>query len=276
MRKYLGLTQFEEIEMQFNQFARPYVLPVAFRMLSVICAICAGQVLAAQDTGNGISARIGIGPKVKPGYFGSDEMVVGPTGSFKLERLQLGGITIGGSEATGFGFGGSVRFVGERNADDFDELAGMDTIDASVELGGGMRYYGQGYSLFADLRYGVIGHESLVGEIGGDLIYQPSDQVTLRAGPRVFWGSDDYAQSYFGVTAEEAVTSSFAAYDASGGILSAGVKAEASYQFNDDWGLTGTLRYDQLRDDAADSPITQTTDQVSASVVITRKVTFGF
>ena len=242
----------------------------------MIGAICVGQVLSAQDAGNGISAHIGIGPNVKPGYFGSDEMVVGPTGSFKLDRLQLGGITIGGSETTGFGFGGSVRFVGERNAADFDELAGMETIDTSVELGGGVRYYGQGYILFADLRYGVIGHESLVGEIGGDLIYQPSNQITLRAGPRMFWGSDDYAQTYFGVTADEAVTSSFDAFDASGGILSTGLKAEANYQFNDDWGLTGTVRYDQLRDDAADSPITQTNDQVSASVVITRKVTFGF
>lgn len=247
-----------------------------FRTLGILGAICAGQTLAAQDTGNFISARIGIGPNVQPGYFGSDEMVVGPTGSFKLDRLQLGGLTVGGTEASGFGFRGSVRFIGERNAADFDELAGMDTIDTSVELGGGVRYYGAGYSLFADLRYGVIGHESLVGEIGGDLIYQATDQITLRAGPRLFWGSDDYAQTYFGVTADEAVTSSFNFFNASGGILSAGVKAEANYRFNADWGLTGTVRYDQLQGDATDSPIVRDSDQVSASVVLTRKVTFGF
>ncbi|WP_439155060.1 MipA/OmpV family protein [Yoonia sp.] len=246
------------------------------RMFTIITAISAGQTLSAQDGGNGISAHIGVGAQVKPGYFGSDEMVVGPTGSFQLERLQLGGVTIGGAETKGFGFGGSVRFISERTADEFDELAGLDTIDASVELGGGVRYYGSGYDLFADLRSGVIGHDSLVGEIGGDLIYQPSAQVTLRAGPRVFWGSDDYAQTYFGITADEAANSSFVAYDAQGGILSAGVKAEAHYQFNEDWGLTGTIRYDQLQGDATNSPIVQTTDQVGASVVLTRKVTFGF
>lgn len=249
---------------------------MTLRTIGAIVAICAGQGLWAQDSANGISAWVGIGPQGKPGYFGAEDTVISPTGSFNLERLQLGGLTVGGSEAQGLGFGGSLRFVSARSADDFDELTGLADIDASVELGGGVRYYGPGYSLFADLRYGVIGHESLVGEIGGDLIYQPTDQVTLRVGPRMFWGSDDYAQTYFGVTAEEAVTSSFDAFDASGGILSAGVKAEASYRFNDDWGVTGTVRYDQLRDAAADSPITQTTDQVSASVVITRKVTFGF
>lgn len=236
--------------------------------------IFAGQGLFAQE--NGVSAHIGVGAQVKPGYFGADDLVTGPTGSFRLERLQFGGVTAGGNKAEGLGFGGSVRFIGERNADDFEELTGLDPIDASVELGGGLRYYGQGYSLFADVRYGVIGHGAFVGEVGGDLIYRPTEQITLRAGPRMFLGSDDYAQTYFGVTADESLASSFDAFDASGGMLSGGIKAEANYQFTDDWGVTGTLRYDQLRDDAADSPITQTTDQLSASVVITRRVTFGF
>lgn len=246
------------------------------RIFTIIVAIGTGQSLLAQDASASITAHIGVGPQVQPGYFGSDEMVFGPTGSFQLEQLQLGGLTIGGAETQGFGFGGSFRFVGERSADDFEELAGLDKIDPTIELGGGLRYYGSGYSLFADLRYGVIGHESFVGEIGGDLIYQASEQMTLRAGPRVLWGSDDYAQTYFGVTTAESSASSFASYDAQGGILSAGVKAAANYRFNEDWGVTGTIRYDQLQGDATDSPIVQTDDQFSASVVITRRVTFGF
>jgi outer membrane scaffolding protein for murein synthesis (MipA/OmpV family) len=139
-----------------------------------------------------------------------------------------------------------------------------------------LRFRQPSYDLFANLRYGVIGHETLMGEIGGDVIYRPTEQLTLRAGPRLIWGSDDYAQTYFGVSASESAASGFDAFDASGGILRQGVKAEATYQFNDDWGLIGTIRYDQLRDDAADSPITQSEDQLSGSIVLTRKVTFGF
>lgn len=247
-----------------------------FRIFTILAAITAGQVLSAQDSGNSITVHIGIGPGVKPGYFGSDDMVVGPTGSFRLDPLKLGGLNIGGAETEGFGFGGSVRFVSARSADDFDELAGLDNIDASFELGGGVRYYGTGYRLFADLRYGVIGHEAFVGEVGADLIYQASDQMTLRVGPRVFWGSDDYAQTYFGVSAAESVASSISPYDARSGILSTGIKADARYRFNDDWGVTGTIRYDQLQGDATDSPIVRDTDQASVSVVLTRRVTFRF
>ncbi|MFQ1702570.1 MipA/OmpV family protein [Loktanella agnita] len=75
------------------------------------------------------------------------------------------------------------------------------------------------------------------------------------------------------VTPAESIASDFDSFDAQSGWLSAGIKAEASYQFNDDWGVTGTLRYDQLLGDTAESPITQSEDQVSASFVVTRKVT---
>ncbi len=244
------------------------------RVVASLLTLSLASTAAAQE--NGLSFRFGLGPKSAPGYFGADENEISPTGSFELERLQWGPLAIGGPKDNGFGFGGSVRFVGERSASDFDELDGLDDVDASLEFGGGIRFRQPAYSVFADVRYGVIGHESLVAEMGGDYIYRPNDQLTLRTGPRILWGSDDYAQTYFGVTQAESVTSSYAAFDAGAGIVSAGVKAEATYQFNDDWGVIGTLRYDQLREDAADSPITQSEDQVSASIVLTRKITFGF
>lgn len=245
------------------------------RLIYLIGFLVVANTAAAQESGDGITFRFGVGPQVSPEYFGAEDSKTTPTGSFALERLQLGGRSFGG-ESTGLGFGGSVRFVGARDADDYEELEGLEDIDPSLELGGGLRFRQPSYDLFASLRYGVIGHEALVGEMGGDVIYHPSDRITLRAGPRVLWGSDDYAQTYFGVTDAESAASGFDAFDADGGILSQGLKAEATYAFNDDWELKGTIRYDQLLADAADSPITQTDDQVSGSIVLTRKVTFGF
>jgi len=249
---------------------------MSLRRISLIAVIAAGQPAFAQETGNGIEFRLGIGPKISPEYFGAEDSKTTVTGRFELERLQFGDRTIGGGDKTGLGFVGSVGFVGAREADDYAELEGLEDIDPSLELGGGLRFRQPSYDVFAKLRYGVIGHESLVGEVGADVIYRPSEQITLRAGPRMLWGSDDYAQTYFGVSDAESAASSFDAFEAGGGFLSQGVKAEATYQFNDDWGLVGTIQYDQLRDDAADSPITQTEDQVSGSLVVTRKVTFGF
>ncbi len=245
------------------------------RIFSVVAAIAAAPALA-QETGDGVTFRFGIGPQVGPEYFGAEDSNITPTGRFELERLQFGGQSFGGGDSTGLGFGGSVGFVGARDADDYSELEGLEDIDPSLELGGGLRFRQPAYDLFANLRYGVIGHESLVGEVGGDVIYRPTEQLTLRAGPRILWGSDDYAQTYFGVSDAESAASGFEAFDAGGGILRQGVKAEANYQFNDDWGLVGTIQYDQLRDDAADSPITQSEEQLTGSIVLTRKVTFGF
>ena len=249
---------------------------MTFRTILIMTALTAAQPIWAQEDGNGISFHFGLGPKSAPEYFGSDENELGVTGSFRLERLQFGGLSIGGEDRTGFGFGGSVRFIGERSADEYPELAGLEDIDPSLELGGGLRFRQPGYRIFADMRYGVVGHEALVAEVGGDIIYRPTDQITLTAGPRVLWGSEDYAQTYFGVSDSEAGASAFDAYTPGSGIISQGLKAEATYQINEDWGVVGTVRYDQLVDDAADSPITRSDNQVSASIVLTRRVTFGF
>lgn len=243
--------------------------------LSLIGAVLAAAPALGQEAGDSVTLRLGVGAGVTPEYFGAEDTTTGVTGSLSVEELKFGPFNSSGPK-TGFGFGGSLRFVPERSADDYPELAGLATIDPSLELGGGLRFNQPDYELFANLRYGVIGHESVVAEMGGDFLFRPTEQLTLSAGPRLFWGSDDYAQTYFGVSAEESAASAFDVFDASGGILSQGVQAEASYEFNDDWGVTGTIRYDQLRDDAAASPITQSEDQISGSIMITRKVTFGF
>ena len=247
------------------------------KIIITALAIAAPFAAAAQDQANGIEFRFGLGPSLKPGYFGDEDVDPGVSPKFQLERLQFGSLARGGGgDSYGLGFGGSFRFIGARNASDFEELDGLDDIDPSLEIGGGLEFTRPDYEVFAKLRYGVIGHEAFVAELGTDLYFRPTDQLTFRAGPRVLLGDDDYAQTYFGVSAAESATSSFDAYDARGGVMSAGAKAEATYAINDDWEVIGTLQYEQLRDDAADSPITQSDDQVSGSIVLTRRITFGF
>ena len=239
-------------------------------------AFAAPLAATAQEQANGIEFRFGLGPSLSPGYFGDEDMDPGVRPGFKLERLQFGSLALGGGDSYGLGFGGSFRFIGARDADEFEELEGLDDLDPSLEVGGKVEFSAPGYDVFAKLRYGVIGHESFVAEVGSDIYYRPTDQLTFKAGPRVLMGDDDYAQTYFGVTPAQSAASSFDAYDASGGIMSAGAVAEATYAINDDWEVIGKLQYEQLREDAADSPITFSDDQVSGSIVLTRRITFGF
>ena len=59
-------------------------------------------------------------------------------------------------------------------------------------------------------------------------------------------------------------------------MISSGAEIEAIYDVNDNWQVIGTITYDRLRGDAADSPISESDEQLSTQIVLTRKITFNF
>ncbi|ETW13422.1 MltA-interacting MipA [Roseivivax marinus] len=221
------------------------------------------------------------GVATQPEYFGSDEYDVGPDLGFSLNSLSFGGRSFGNpdpwAEARGFGIRGSFRYIGERDDDDYGELEGLDDIDAAYEVGLGAGYAGENYYVFADVRRGFGGHEAWVGEVGADAVFRPSERLRVTFGPRAFFGSDDYASTYFDVSAAEAAASSFNAYDADGGLISTGVELGMRYKLSENWGLSGAVTYDRFRGDAEDSPIVQqgSEDQWGARLGVTRTFSFG-
>ncbi|UWQ22766.1 MipA/OmpV family protein [Jannaschia sp. W003] len=236
---------------------------------------------STQGTGGpalGFTLRGGV--QSTPKYFGAESNEVGPDLGAELNYLNLGPLSFGDPDPLyrpeGFGVTGSFRFVDERSASDDAALAGLDEVDSAIELGAGVRYAAPSYEVFGAVRYGVTGHETFVGELGADVFSRPTDRLTLRAGPRALFGTDDYADTYFGVTPAESATSGLATYDPSGGLISAGVELGAGYRLSDSWGVDATVRYDVLTGDAGDSPVVLDQDQVSASIGVTRRFTFGF
>ncbi|SFJ05153.1 MipA/OmpV family protein [Jannaschia pohangensis] len=261
------------------------MLRLTFVALALTTAAASAQtldapVVSSQSQGAAIGFTLRGGVQTTPEYFGSSDNETGPALGFELNYLRLGGYTFGSPDPLyypeGFGFTGSFRYIGEREAADYPELTGLADVDASLEIGGGLRYATQDYQVFGVIRYGIIGHESFVGELGADALARPTDRLTLRAGPRLLFGDSDYAATYFGVTAAEAGTSAFGQFDASGGLLSAGVELGAAYQLSDNWGIDATVSYDRLQNDAARSPITTNDSSVSASIGITRRFSLGF
>jgi outer membrane protein len=216
-----------------------------------------------------------------PEYFGSDEFTAGPDLGFRLDYLALSsGRSIGNldpwAERTGLNFRGSFRYIGERETDDFDELAGLDNIDAAFEVGAAIIYGTENFSTFGEVRRGFGGHEGWVGEIGADVILRPTDRLRLSMGPRVFFGDDAYSDTYFGITPAES-SAALPAYDPDGGMVSAGVEFGARYRINDVWGLEGAVTYEKFTDDAADSPIVKqgSDEQWGVRFGVTRVVNIG-
>lgn len=246
------------------------------RILTTTALIVAPVFAVAQDGQNEVSFRFGVGPTQGPGYFGDADLDTGVGYKFSIDTVKVGPISREPGSASGLGFGGSLRFIGGRDAADFEELVGLETIDPALEIGGKINYSAQYYNLFASLRYGAVGHKSFVTEIGGDMIYRPSDNFRVTLGPRFLWGDDTYASTYFGVTDAESEVSAFGPFPAEGGLLSSSARLEATYDVTDNWQVIGTVTYGQLRGDAADSPISESDEQISTRIMLTRKITFNF
>lgn len=228
--------------------------------------------------------RLGAGLSYGSSYFGSTKNDAGLGGSFEFQSLRgPGGMKLGsetGESVYGFAPRGSFRVIGERSATDHPELTGLADVPLSVELGLGVGFTAQNFEAFADLRYGAIGHNAFVGEVGADVVLRPSDRLTLRAGPRVVIGSNKFNDTYFGVTAAESVASGgvLAQYNPTAGSVTAGVEIGATYALNDKWNIDGALRYEKFTGSAKTSPIvTQgSDDQFSIKIGLSRLISLDF
>jgi MipA family protein len=245
---------------------------------SVCAVLLIGQPAVAQDRAFAFSLTGGIG--VAPSYFGSDSFTVAPSGSFGFTGLRFGATQWGDPDGArlftrGMGVRGVFRYIPKRRGE--DELAGLEDVKASLELGLGLHHTSEFWQVYGDLRYGVIGHGSFAGEIGANVLHRGASGLVLHAGPRAEFGSSRFMRTYFGITPAEA-SPSLAAYRPGGGLYSIGVEIGAYQPLKADWGITGSVRYDRLRGGAAASPIVRqgSRNQLSARIGLTQHFNLRF
>lgn len=228
----------------------------------------------AQDfgfAGREFSVDLGVGVDVGPDYPGSDDAEAGPW----LIWRNAGFGPRGSNLREGFAISPSFGTVGERDASDSDDLAGMKDIDRAYELGLRVSYGAGPVTAFGSVRKGFDGHEGLTGEVGARYRTELSDRVTLWSGLSFGYGDGDYNATYFGVTPEEAVGGR-PAYDIGGGFNKASITFEAQYALTENTSLLGEIEYGKLTGDAADSPVVQDEYQPAIKFGVVRKFSFGF
>lgn len=230
-----------------------------------------------------IIMRLRFGGQTSSAYFGSEDMVNSPDVAFRFDYIRFpNGFEYGSGQAVGFrrgwGLRGSARFIGARDPADYSELTGLKKVDWSQEFGLGIGYEEKAYRAFIDVRYGIIGHNSFVAELGADLISTPAEGWTMTLGPRLLLGSNRYMDTYFGVTADEAAASRYTEYNPYNGPVEAGLEFTARYDFNELWGLEAIVGWTRYMGDAADSPIVLggSDENLKIEVGITRRISVDF
>ena len=248
--------------------------------LAAICTLVAAAPAVAQE--RSLNFALGAGVAATPEYMGSDTLTTSVIPTLTFGSLKWGSFDAGngvrGVPDNGLTLNGAFRILNERTAAQSPELTGLNDIEASVELGFGLRYQQTNWMAFGEVRKGLTGHNGVTGTLGADWIMRPNDRWRIAAGPRVNFGDDEFANTYFGVTGAEAAASSFNAYDAGGGALSAGLAVSGTYFIDDKWSLEGAVSYEKLMGDAADSPITLngSEDQWRIGVGVSRIFTLNF
>lgn len=146
---------------------------------------------------------------------------------------------------------------------------------ADIELGAGLRFAGDDWSAFADLRYGTTS-EGVFAVTGIDLLAR-SGTLTLGAGPRFSLSSEGHGNGRGDVATADVSTAGPDDNDL-GGLLTAGLRLSARYEFGADWGLEGGLQVDRFLDqvELSDGRLPGNAARMSASVMATHRFQLEF
>ena len=118
-------------------------------------------------------------------------------------------------------------------------------------------------SLTGTLRQAVSSHRGTLVEMGIAAPLKLHRHATLTVTPGLTWADRRHTQAYFGVTAAQSAASGYAAFDAGAGVKSRHLVFDFDMALSRWWYVNVMLRGARLDGDAAESPITQRTRQLS-------------
>lgn len=261
------------------------VMPTAIAALAT-AVVLTGTAQAQGQRPQQPDLLVGVGAMAAPVYEGSDDteisvlpfIALNDFYGFNFQPVKLSYNLIDTSAANGawsLRAGPSVAPSASRDQDDDGDLRGLGDVDTGVMAGA-----------FVDARLGAVtlgidaaqdvagGHEGAVVGVSLGTRVALSSKLTFTPSITTTWASDDYMQSFFGVTAAQAVSSTYTAFDANAGFKDVGAQAALRYGLSEAWSLTWSVAYTRLTGNAADSPIVRgpggTRDQITGRVGVVR------
>ena len=241
---------------------------------------------ARADPEGGRSVTLGGAAIVKPKYEGSDEFETIPipiiipkfgetveeNGSAITEvrkRVNFRGLdeirirVLGGER---FHAGAVTGYITKRDQDDGRLLRGLGDIDGGLVAGAYTGFTLGAFQFDAAILEKVTGDDSGPEfRFGVETTQQITERTRIVARVGTTFASDDYMQTYFGVTPTQSRDSKagLAAYTPDAGIKDVFFEIGGTMDLSDRWLLKAGGRYGRLLGDAADSPVVETENQFS-------------
>ncbi len=241
---------------------------------------------ARADPEGGRSITLGGAAIVKPKYEGSDEFetipipIIVPKFSETVEengsaitevrkRVNFRGLdeirirVLGGER---FHAGAVTGYITKRDQDDGRLLRGLGDIDGGLVAGAYTGFTLGAFQFDATMLEKVTGDDSGPEfRFGVETTQQITERTRIVARVGTTFASDDYMQTYFGVTPAQSRNSKagLAAYTPDAGIKDVFFEIGGTMDLSDRWLLKAGGRYGRLLGDAADSPVVATENQFS-------------
>jgi outer membrane scaffolding protein for murein synthesis (MipA/OmpV family) len=204
---------------------------------------------------------IGAGALYTPDYLGSNDWMVrplfapdirGPNDSVFLSFRDGAGATLLRDGPFSAGLVLRPRFG--RDQDDNEALRGMGDIRLAGEGGAFFSYSDGTYLARAELRQGFGGHSGVLADARLDRIFSVRNDVIMSVGPRLSWGSRDFAETWFGVNADQSRRSGYEVFKPAD-YWFAGIAAGTTWVVSDRWAVIGFGEIGRILGGAADSPL---------------------
>ena len=262
----------------------------ALRLMKCLAPAAAGLLLsplamAADAWGNPDSQfLLGGGVAVGPRYAGASENTVAPV--LLLDYSHASGFFA--STMRGLGYGGAqgplsysaaLGYRGGRKEKNehalfgntgSSQLQGMGDIkgNASAVLNLGYKPISMlELNLGADIPLSQRDNgKNVHAGISGQLLAEGNDKLTL--GASAGFADSKYAQTYYGVTAKQAASSRFKAYQAGSGLYEVNAMLSWEHRFDKQWSVTSMVGANHLMKAAANSPLSQRKTSPTGAVYV--------
>ena len=211
---------------------------------------------------------IAIGAGIMPEHTGSDESVILPVafGQVQIGRAQieLGGLGLRANLSPDSRFSVGPVIGARLPRDDADGAVGrLPELDVAVEAGGfiGYQFGGSGsgrgpISTDLSIVHDVSGvHDGLLATAAARYGLIRQRNMSLSIDTQITWASEDYMQTYFGVTDRDAAQSGLDTFRPDAGFRDIGAGFTAGYWFGPSLGVIGRAGVSYLVGDPADSPV---------------------